>query len=95
MTQKSLLHAVAAQIANGYETAEVPMYSEHLRGFLRCKTMWMHDGRTFWARPWVYRQKATLLCARQQQAVGHAATRMLLQLQRRIAQAPSGSFPPL
>lgn len=31
MTQKSLLHAVAAQIANGYETAEVPMYSEHLR----------------------------------------------------------------
>ena len=26
MTQKSLLHAVAAQIANGYETAEVPMY---------------------------------------------------------------------
>ena len=28
MTQKSLLHAVAAQIANGYETAEVPMYSE-------------------------------------------------------------------
>ena len=30
MTQKSLLHAVAAQIANGYETAEVPMYSEHL-----------------------------------------------------------------
>ena len=31
MTQKSLLHAVAAQIANGYETAEVPMYSEQLR----------------------------------------------------------------
>ena len=31
ITQKSLLHAVAAQIANGYETAEVPMYSEHLR----------------------------------------------------------------
>ena len=30
MTQKSLLHAVAAQIANGYETAEVPMYSEQL-----------------------------------------------------------------
>ena len=25
----------------------------------------------------------------------HAATRMLLQLQRRMAQAPSGSFPPL
>jgi len=62
--------------------------------FLRCMTMWMHDGRTFWARPWTYRQKATLLCARQQQAVGHAATRMLLQLQRRIAQTPSGSFPP-
>ena len=20
--------------------------------FLRCMTMWMHDGRTFWARPW-------------------------------------------
>ena len=62
--------------------------------FLRCMTMWMHDGRTFWARPWVYRQKATLLCARQQQAVGHAATRMLLQLQRRIAQTPSGQFSP-
>lgn len=31
MTQKSLLHAVAAQIANGYETAEVPMYNEQLR----------------------------------------------------------------
>ena len=31
MTQKSLLHAVAAQIAIGYETAEVPMYSEQLR----------------------------------------------------------------
>jgi hypothetical protein len=62
--------------------------------FLRCMTMWMHDGRTFWARPWTYRQKATLLCARQQQAVGHAATRMLLQLQRRIAQTPSGQFSP-
>ena len=31
MTQKSLLHAVAAQISNNYETAEVPMYSDQLR----------------------------------------------------------------
>jgi len=84
----TLLLLLLSHSATGKKTQEA-------RGFLRCKTMWMHDGRAFWARPWVYRQKATLLCARQQQAVGHAATRMLLQLQRRMAQAPSGQFPPL
>lgn len=31
MTQKSLLHAVAAQISANYESAEVPMYSDQLR----------------------------------------------------------------
>jgi hypothetical protein len=83
----TLLLLLLSHSATGKKTQEA-------RGFLRCKTMWMHSGRTLGARPWVYRQKATLLCARQQQAVGHAATRMLLQLQRRMAQTPSGQFSP-